>query len=137
MVTRGVSAYPQAVTKQMVANFERGGAAINQLDKLAGADLRVVPIDLDRPTGDITAAPAMNADEFLAAVDIGYRTVPSCVCSARCHRSISDAHFPDNEKISSGLDALRSLRKLAELNIGSEVDQRCSSPATCRSALSG
>jgi len=77
VVTRGVSAYPQAVTKQMVANFARGGAAINQLAKLAGADLRVVPIDLDRPTGDITAAPAMNADEFLAAVDIGYRTVPS------------------------------------------------------------
>jgi hypothetical protein len=30
-------------TKQMVANFERGGAAINQLAELAGADLRVVP----------------------------------------------------------------------------------------------
>jgi nicotinate-nucleotide--dimethylbenzimidazole phosphoribosyltransferase len=38
--------------------------------------LRVVPIDLDRPTGDLTVAPAMDIDEFLAAVDIGYRTVP-------------------------------------------------------------
>ncbi len=73
---RGVSAYPQAVTAQMVANFAAGGAAINQIAKLAGAELRVVPIELDRPTRDFTTAAAMDADEYLAAVDIGYRTVP-------------------------------------------------------------
>jgi nicotinate-nucleotide--dimethylbenzimidazole phosphoribosyltransferase len=73
---RGVSAYPQAVTGQMVANFASGGAAINQIAKQAGAELRVVPIELDRPTRDFTAAAAMDSDEFLAAVDIGYRTVP-------------------------------------------------------------
>ena len=44
--------------------------------KLAGAELRVVPIELERPTRDFTAAAAMDTDEFLAAVDIGYRTVP-------------------------------------------------------------
>ena len=74
--TRGVSAYPQAVTGQMVANFAAGGAAINQIATLAGAELRVVPIELDRPTRDFTVAAAMDDDEFLAAVDIGYRTVP-------------------------------------------------------------
>lgn len=73
---RGVSAYPQAVTEQMVANFAGGGAAINQIARLAGADLRVVPIELDRPTRDFTVAAAMDDDEFLNAVDIGYRTVP-------------------------------------------------------------
>jgi nicotinate-nucleotide--dimethylbenzimidazole phosphoribosyltransferase len=76
VAVRGVSAYPQAVTEQMVANFARGGAAINQIAKLAGASLRVVPIELDRPTRDFTVAAAMAADEFLSAVDIGYRTVP-------------------------------------------------------------
>jgi nicotinate-nucleotide--dimethylbenzimidazole phosphoribosyltransferase len=73
---RGVSAYPPDVTAQMVANFAGGGAAINQIAGIAGAELRVVPIELERPTRDFTAAPAMDADEFLAAVDIGYRTVP-------------------------------------------------------------
>lgn len=76
VAARGVSVYPQAVTEQMVANFARGGAAINQIAKLAGASLRVVPIELDRPTRDFTIAAAMDADEFLSAVDIGYRTVP-------------------------------------------------------------
>jgi nicotinate-nucleotide--dimethylbenzimidazole phosphoribosyltransferase len=76
VAARGVSAYPQAVTAQMVANFASGGAAINQIAKLAGAELRVVPIELDRPTRDFTVAAAMDADEFLSAVDIGYRTVP-------------------------------------------------------------
>jgi nicotinate-nucleotide--dimethylbenzimidazole phosphoribosyltransferase len=76
VAARGVSAYPQAVTGQMVANFAAGGAAINQIAKLAGADLTVVPIELDRPTRDFTVAPAMDADEFLSAVDTGYRTVP-------------------------------------------------------------
>src|SRR3981189_3009183 len=76
VAVRGVSAYPQAVTEQMVANFASGGAAINQIAKLAGARLRVVPIELDRPTRDFTVAPAMEVDEFLGAVDIGYRTVP-------------------------------------------------------------
>ena len=76
VAARGVSAYPQAVTEQMVANFAAGGAAINQIARLAGAELKVVPIELDRPTRDFTVAPAMDADEFLRAVDVGYRTVP-------------------------------------------------------------
>jgi nicotinate-nucleotide--dimethylbenzimidazole phosphoribosyltransferase len=76
VAARGVSAYPQAVTAQMVANFANGGAAINQLAKLADAKLHVVPIELERPTRDFTIAPAMDVDEFLNAVDIGYRTVP-------------------------------------------------------------
>jgi nicotinate-nucleotide--dimethylbenzimidazole phosphoribosyltransferase len=76
VAVRGVSAYPQAVTEQMVANFASGGAAINQIAKLSGAELRVVPIELDRPTRDFTVAPAMDVDEFLGALDIGYRTVP-------------------------------------------------------------
>ncbi len=40
----GVSAYPQEVTAQMVANFCAGGAAINALARVAGADLLVIDI---------------------------------------------------------------------------------------------
>src|SRR5947207_7261034 len=76
IAARGVSAYPAEVTAQMVANFSAGGAAINQIAKLAGAELKVEAIALDRPTRDFTVASAMDTEEFLAAFDIGVRSVP-------------------------------------------------------------
>lgn len=76
VAARGVSAYPPDVTAQMVANFAAGGAAINQIARLAGAELRVVPIELERPTCDFTEGAAMSADEFLGAVEAGRSTVP-------------------------------------------------------------
>src|SRR6202795_2568262 len=79
-VTRlGVSAYPAAVTAQMVANFASGGAAINQLARNAGAKLDVIPLSLDAPTADFTEAPALTESEFIAAVTTGYEAVsPDC-----------------------------------------------------------
>ena len=77
VTARGVSAYPSDVTVQMVGNYAAGGAAINQLAGLAQAELTVVPLELERPTGDFTVEPAMTTDEFLSAVDAGYRAVPA------------------------------------------------------------
>lgn len=77
IAARGVSAYPASVTAQMVANFERGGAAINQLCETAGASLRVIPLKLDTPTGDFTESQAMGEDEFVEAVAAGFDTAPA------------------------------------------------------------
>ncbi len=68
---RGVNPFPQAVTAQMVLNFEAGGAAINQLCQANGAHLQVVPLELDRPTQDFTTASAMSEDETVAAINVG------------------------------------------------------------------
>ena len=75
VVAQGVSAFPASVTAQMVANFSAGGAAINQLSRVASAHLRVIPLALDRPTADFTREPAMTEPEFLAAVVAGYGAV--------------------------------------------------------------
>lgn len=75
VAARGVSAFPSEVTVQMVANFAGGGAAINQLARAAGAELDVIPLDLDRPTGDFTQTVAMDDVAFLAAVSAGYDKV--------------------------------------------------------------
>jgi nicotinate-nucleotide--dimethylbenzimidazole phosphoribosyltransferase len=76
VVAQGVSAYPAEVTAQMVANFAAGGAAINQLARVAGAHLRVIPLFLEQPTADFTAAAAMDESQFLTAVATGYDAVP-------------------------------------------------------------
>jgi nicotinate-nucleotide--dimethylbenzimidazole phosphoribosyltransferase len=55
----------------MVMNFQAGGAAINQLCRANGADLQVIPLDLDRPTQDFTQEPAMSEAETLAAMQTG------------------------------------------------------------------
>jgi nicotinate-nucleotide--dimethylbenzimidazole phosphoribosyltransferase len=83
-VTRlGVSPFPASVTAQMVANFANGGAAINQLARVAGANLHVVPLDLDHPTADFTEAPAMDEAGFLHAVTAGHDAV-AAECDLLC-----------------------------------------------------
>jgi nicotinate-nucleotide--dimethylbenzimidazole phosphoribosyltransferase len=72
---QGVNPYPQAVTAQMVLNFQHGGAAINQLCRANGADLSVIALELDRPTADFTEGPAMTEAETLAAMQEGAAAV--------------------------------------------------------------
>lgn len=68
---RGINPFPVEVTALMVRNFEQGGAAINQICRVAGAGLSVVALDLDRPTADFTAGPAMTGAEVSAAMRSG------------------------------------------------------------------
>ncbi len=82
----GVSNFPQAVTRQMVANFLAGGAAANVFAATAGIDMRVVdagvagepilhPRLINRRIGPGTsnsaAEPAMSADRLAAALHAG------------------------------------------------------------------
>jgi nicotinate-nucleotide--dimethylbenzimidazole phosphoribosyltransferase len=90
VTAEGVSAYPQAVTAQMVENFCRGGAAVNVLARQAGA--RVVVADLGvasllpaHPelvgckiapgTANFTRGAAMSRDQALAALAAGVSLV--------------------------------------------------------------
>lgn len=72
---RGVSAFPPKVTEQMVANFETGGAAINQLCRSVGASLEVHALELHRPTADLSRQPAMSWDECLACINQGMNAI--------------------------------------------------------------
>jgi len=75
VAARGVSAFPPEVTVQMVANFEHGGAAINQLSKAFGAKMDVHALELDRPTEDFTQGPAMSEEDCVAALASGWSAV--------------------------------------------------------------
>lgn len=71
----GVSAYPQAVTAQMVQNFINGGAAVNQLTAQIDGDLRVYEMDLANPTEDFTRGPAMDEARCARAIAYGMMAV--------------------------------------------------------------
>lgn len=76
VTAQNISAFPSSVTAQMVDNFARGGAAINQLCALYDLRLRVHAFDLDRPTADITVAAALSEAECVGAIRIGMAMVP-------------------------------------------------------------
>src|SRR5690606_18513174 len=65
-----VSAYPRAVTAQMVATFTNGGAAVSQICAMHELNLRVFELALDLPTGNITREPAF--DDKMCAATIAY-----------------------------------------------------------------
>jgi nicotinate-nucleotide--dimethylbenzimidazole phosphoribosyltransferase len=82
----GVSAYPKAVTPQMVRNMLAGGAAVNVLARHAGVELEVVDMGVDDPlddapglcrrkirrgTANIAKGPAMTVDQARHAVETG------------------------------------------------------------------
>ncbi len=75
VTSQGVSAFPQAVTAQMVENFRTGGAAINQLAETFGARIDIHALNLDQPTADFTEAPAMSEGELLDALCTGWAAV--------------------------------------------------------------
>jgi len=90
VVEEGVSAYPQDVTAQMVANIINGGAAVSVLAKQCGARVLVVDmgIKLDiKPnnnllikkiassTGNIAHGPAMTREQAVEAIQTGAEIV--------------------------------------------------------------
>jgi nicotinate-nucleotide--dimethylbenzimidazole phosphoribosyltransferase len=75
VVAQGVAAYPQAVTGQMVANFQAGGAAINQLCKTFALGLKVFELALDHPTRDITVEAALDEVDCAATMAYGMEAI--------------------------------------------------------------
>jgi nicotinate-nucleotide--dimethylbenzimidazole phosphoribosyltransferase len=88
VVAEGVSAFPQEVTQQMVANFVAGGAAINVLAGVAGARVIVVDMgigaDLDGSfaekilsckvgygTRNMARGPAMSREQAVKSLETG------------------------------------------------------------------
>ncbi|MCX5493878.1 nicotinate-nucleotide--dimethylbenzimidazole phosphoribosyltransferase [Kaistia dalseonensis] len=71
VAARGVSAFPPAVTQQMVENFAAGGAAINQICIAHDLGLKVFDLALDIPTGDITVEAALDEAGCAATMAFG------------------------------------------------------------------
>jgi len=72
---RGVSPYPGAVTRQMMATFTAGKAAVNQICASFDAGLRVFDLALDYPTPDITTDAALDEKACAATMAFGMEAI--------------------------------------------------------------
>ncbi|AXE76899.1 nicotinate-nucleotide--dimethylbenzimidazole phosphoribosyltransferase [Streptomyces atratus] len=93
---QGVTAWPQEVTGQMVANFLGGGAVCNAFAAQVGAEVCVVDVGvaMELPatpgllprkvragTADFTTGPALTREEVLAAIEVGIETARDLVAA--------------------------------------------------------
>ena len=127
IAAQGVSAYPAAVTAQMVKNFLDGGAAVNQLCGYADSDLRVYEMALEEPTADFSEAPAMSDADCARAMSYGMLAVEDGIdvlmlgemgignttsAAALCHALFGDA-AGDWVGRGTGIDEARLAHKVA------------------------
>jgi nicotinate-nucleotide--dimethylbenzimidazole phosphoribosyltransferase len=77
VAAQGVSPFPPSVTEAMVANFQAGGAAINQICKTFDLSLKVYELALSQPTGDITLGAAMDERGCAATMAFGMEALAS------------------------------------------------------------
>ena len=129
VTAEGVSAYPSAVTAQMVLNFLHGGAAINVLARQMGADVRVLDVgvaaDLPqhpllcaakvrRGTGNLRREAAMLPAEAVAAVAAGIGAAQDAIAGGARVLATGDMGI-GNTTASAAIAALVTGRTPAEV----------------------
>ena len=132
----GVSAYPQAVTAQMVASMASGGAAISVLAASEGIALALVDVGVAFPipeltpgmphsvhtarigagTGNLAEQPAMTAAELEAALTVGARTAQRLIAAGAELLGIGEVGIGNTTAAAAQLAALTG--STAELTVG-------------------
>lgn len=137
VAAQGVSAYPAAVTPQMVLNFLHGGAAINVLARHAGA--RVVVVDLgvaaELPphpdlrsrrvapgTADLSRQPAMSREQAFLAVAHGVAVAEETIAEGADLIATGDMGIGNTTASSAIVAALTGLPVAEVTGRGTGVD---------------
>lgn len=136
----GVNPYPQAVTAQMVANFLRGGAAINAIANSAGAELQIVdagvcheipPVEglIRRPisagTRNFCVEPAMTRDQALAALSLGIEMAQDAVAARCALLGIGEMGIGNTTAASAVTAALTGVPPAEIVGRGTGADEAC------------
>ena len=120
IAVEGVSAYPQEVTGQMLANFAHGGAAISVLARHLGAPLELIDLGLAHEIAPLPGVRHLNIAAGTASFLHG-----AAMTVAECDAALQ-----------AGADAIeRAMADGAELFIGGEMGIGNTSSACALSAL--
>ena len=137
----GVNPYPQAVTAQMVANFLRGGAAINAIARVVGAELEIVdagvaydiPCDderlvrrpIARGTRNFCIEPAMSREQAVTAIIMGAELAERAVAEGCRLLGIGEMGIGNTTAASALTAALTGLPATSVTGAGTGADDAC------------
>lgn len=136
----GVNPYPQAVTAQMVANFVRGGAAINALARVAGVELEIVDAGVAheipetrglirravaRGTRNFCVEPAMTREQAGAALELGIEMAERAVGEGSRLLGMGEMGIANTTAASALTAALTGLEAAAVIGRGTGADDAC------------
>ncbi len=122
----GVSAYPQAVTEQMLRNFARGGAAISVLARHYGYPLRVVDMGVATDTSgerlpgviyrrigagtrNFIREPAMSGAQAARAMEAGIEIVSEAVAGGTTMVGIGEMGIANSTAAAALLSAITGI----------------------------
>lgn len=137
VTAEGVSAYPSAVTHQMVLNFLSGRAAVNVLARLHQAALHVVDVGVDadfngctgmlhrkitRGTRNMRREPAMSDAELSAALAVGGQLAADAAAACHAVLAIGEMGIGNTTSASAITCALTGSSALLATGRGTGID---------------
>lgn len=109
IAAEGTSAFPQAVTGEMVKNFATGGAAISVMARQLNADLEVVNLGCINDPGELPG---------VINYSLGTGTANACKQAAMTQQQLHDALNAGHESVQRALQNKRELFIGGDMGIG-------------------
>ncbi len=137
ITAEGVSAYPSAVTHQMVLNFLAGGAAINVLARLHRVALHVVDVGVDadfneieellhkkvrRGTRNMMRDSAMTGEELSQALEVGAKLADEAAAAGHSLLAVGEMGIGNTTSASVITCALTGARAAHATGRGTGLD---------------
>ncbi len=135
----GVSAYPRAVTAQMVYNFLHGGAAITVLARQLGITVHVVDLGVDHDfdphlsgliqrkighgTANLARGPAMSREAAQRAVETGISLAEEAICNGAQLLGVGEMGIGNSTAAAALLAAFSGIAPEELTGFGTGIDE--------------
>lgn len=137
----GVSAYPKAVTLQMLRNIAQGGAAISALARHLGFDLKLIDIGVETDTSadplpgvlyrriaagtsNFLRGPAMSDEQARRAIEVGIQVARALVEAGATVLGIGEMGIANSTSAGALLSAATGIAPAAIAGRGTGLDEQ-------------